>query len=118
MRRNTITITDSGIVTVPSETQMSISEIADLFGIYYQTVKRVIRKIEKSGTIQGDNMGTYAFERGRLYPDCYGLEMVVATSFQVQSEKAKIFRNWLLRKVTKTEIPEMQITTNQNPMLN
>jgi hypothetical protein len=30
---------------------MNITEIADLFGIYYQTAKRYIRAIEKSGVV-------------------------------------------------------------------
>jgi hypothetical protein len=35
-----ITITDNGTVIVPGETKMSISEIADLFGIYYPDGKK------------------------------------------------------------------------------
>ena len=118
MKRTIITITDSGNVTVPSETRMTIFEIADLFGIYYQTAKRVIRKIEKAAITRGDDsMGCHT-EGKCIYPDYYGLGMIVAVAFQIQSEKAKIFRNWLLRKVSKTEIPEILIVTNQNSMLN
>lgn len=48
MKRKLITISDSRSVSVPSETKMSISEIAELFGIYYREAKREIRAIEKS----------------------------------------------------------------------
>lgn len=118
MKRTIITITDSGIVNVPSEVRMSISDIADLFGIYYQTAKRLIRKIEKAGIIAGDNASSCILEGNKVHPEHYGLEMVVATSFQIQSLKAKAFRDWLLRKASKTEIPEILIVTNQNSMLN
>lgn len=47
MKNRIITISDNGAVTIPSETKMSISEIADLFEIYYQTAKHHIRAIEK-----------------------------------------------------------------------
>jgi hypothetical protein len=32
------------------------------------------------------------------YPDYYGLEMIIAVAFRVQSKNAKLFRNWLVRK--------------------
>lgn len=118
MKRTIVTITDSGMVTVPSEIKMSISEVADLFDIYYQTVKRLIRKIEKAGIIASDYTSSCTLEGKKVYPDYYGLEMVVAISFQIQSEKAKIFRNWLFRRLSKTVIPEMLIIINQNPCLN
>lgn len=118
MKRTIITITDSGIVHLPSETRMTISEIADLFEIYYRTAKRLIRKIEKTGIAQGDDSMDCHTEGKRVYPDYYGLEMVIAVVFRVQSEKAGIFRNWILRKLSKTEIPEILIMTNQNPCLN
>ena len=92
MKRKIITITDSGNVTVPSETKMSILEIADLFGIYYQTAKRHIRAIEKSSIASGDYSSPCTVDGKSIYPDYYGLEMVIALAFRVQSEKAKIFR--------------------------
>lgn len=118
MKRTMITITDSGIVNVPSEVRMSISEIADLFGIYYQTAKRHIWAIEKTGIIASDYTNSCILEGNKVHPEYYGLEMIVTISFQVQSDKAKIFRNWLLRKLSKTEIPDMLIITNQNPIWN
>lgn len=118
MKRKIITISDSGMVTVPSEVRMSISEIADLFGIYYQTAKRLIRKIEKVEIITGDYTDSCTLEGKKIHPECYKLEMIVAVAFQIQSEKAKMFRDYLLRKFSKTEIPDMLIITNQNPKLN
>ena len=40
-----ITISDNGIVNIPNNVRMSISEIANLFDIYYQTAKKNIRSI-------------------------------------------------------------------------
>lgn len=95
MKNRIITITDSGNVTVPSETKMSISEIADLFGVYYQTAKKHIRTIEKLNIAGGDcSMGCIC-EGSEIHPEYYGLDMVIAVAFRVQSEKAEIFRKWV-----------------------
>ncbi len=100
MENRKIRIFDNGKVTVPSETKMSISEIADLFGIYYQTIKKLIRDIEKSGVAGGDYSGSCTCEGSKIYPDYYGLEMVIAVAFQVQSANAEEMRKWVLKKVT------------------
>jgi hypothetical protein len=45
-----------------------------------------------------------------IYPDYYGLEMIIAVAFRVQSHNAGIFREWLIKKmVTVANIPEMKI---------
>lgn len=100
MKRELITITDSGSITVSGETKMSIPEIADLFGIYYQTAKRNIRAIEKSGVASDDYALPCAVEGKNIYPVYYGLEMVIALAFRVQSEKTEMFRRWVCRRAT------------------
>jgi hypothetical protein len=96
--RGIISIVETGIVTVSNEVRMTISEIADLFGIYYQTAKRHIRAIEKSAVAGGDEKMSCTVEGMIIYPDYYGLEMIIAVAFRVQSHNAEIFRNWLVRK--------------------
>lgn len=39
--RNVMTISDNETVTVPNNVTMSITEMADLFGIYYQVARIV-----------------------------------------------------------------------------
>lgn len=118
MENRIITITDNGKVTIPSETKMSIAEIADLFGIYYRTAKKLIRDIEKSGVAGGDYSSSCTVEREKIYPDYYGLEMVIAVAFRVQSANAEVMRRWLFRKISKVGITEMLILPLQNSMLN
>ena len=118
MENRIITITDNGKVTIPSETKMSIAEIADLFGIYYQTAKKLIQDIEESGVAGGDYSGSCTCEGSKIYPDYYGLEMVIAVAFQVQSANAAVFRKWIYRRVERTEIPKMLMLPIQNSMLN
>ena len=76
MKRDIITI-ENGVVTVPGNVRMSICEIADLFEAFYQTVKRNIRAIEKTGIAGGDYSMSCTVEGQKAYPEYYGLEMIV-----------------------------------------
>lgn len=98
--RNLITISDNGIVTVPNEVKMSIAEIADLFGIYYQSAKKHIRTIEKSGIATGNCSISSSVEGTKIYPDYYGLEMILTLTFRVRSYHADILRKWIMEKIT------------------
>ena len=109
---------ENAVITVPSKTKMNIAEIADLFGVYYHTAKKHIRAIEKLGVAGGDYSGSCTCEGSKIYPDYYGLEMVIAVAFQVQSANAAVFRKWIYRRVERTEIPKMLMLPIQNSMLN
>ncbi|WP_329903090.1 hypothetical protein [Porphyromonas pogonae] len=109
---------ENAVITVPSKTKMNIAEIADLFGVYYHTAKKHIRAIEKLGVAGGDYSGSCTCEGSKIYPDYYGLEMVIAVAFQVQSANAEVFRKWIYRRVVRTEIPKMLMLPIQNSMLN
>ncbi|WP_181982240.1 hypothetical protein [Alistipes indistinctus] len=115
MKRGKITITDSGIVSVPSKVRMTISEIAGLFGIFYQTAKQCIRNIEKSGAADGDYSMSCTCNGSKVYPDYYGLEIIIALSFQVRSAKARIFQEWLIRRISMHPIV-VQVIDNIPPI--
>jgi len=100
MKRKMITISDNGTVSVSNEVQMSILEIADLFGIYYRRVKKCVRDIQKSGIADGDYSMCCTVEGEKVYPEYYGLEMVIAVAFKVQSVRADIFRKWACYQLT------------------
>lgn len=98
MNRGQITINENGTVTVSGDVRMSIAEIADLFGVFHKTAKSAIRAIEKSGVVEGDFSTGATVEGLTIYPDYYGLDMVIALAFRIQSPRAVIFRKWVLRK--------------------
>ena len=98
-RREVITMTDNGIVTVSGHVRMSVSEIADLFGIYYRTAKRHIRAIEKSGIVRGDDSMDCVVEGRNTFPEYYGLAMIIVLAFRIQSPEAIIFRKYLVKKI-------------------
>lgn len=102
-KREIITMTDNGIITIPNNVRMSIGEIADLFGIYYSTAKRYIRAIEKSGIVRGDDSMDCVVEGRNTFSEYYGLEMIIALAFRIQSKNTEKLRTWILTKVEATD---------------
>ncbi len=101
MKREKITITDEGTIIAPfrpHRVRMTIGEIAALLGIYYPTAKRHIRAIEKAGIADGDYRMTCVSEGTTARPMYYGLEMITAIAFRVQSWQADTFRQWLMER--------------------
>lgn len=118
MKRELITIAGNGIITVPREVRMTVDEIADLFGIFYRTVKQNIRVLEKSGVATGDTSMDGTVEGAKVLPDYYGLEMIIAVAFRVQSAKTEAFRRWVIKKAIRQELTAIPVLLLQNVMLN
>ena len=99
MNSSIITI-KNGKVFIPEKVSMRAFEIADLFGVYVQTVNANIKAIIKSGVVSPDTSGLVTSSGNIVVPFDFGLDMIVALAFRVQSHNAKVFREWLVRKAT------------------
>jgi len=117
-KREVITMIGNGIITVPNMVRMSIGEIADLFGIYYREAKRHIRVIEKSGIVNGDYSMCCTVKGQKVHPEYYGLDMVIALAFRIQSKNAQMFRKWLVKRMLKCDIMTRLVLPLQNVLLN
>lgn len=113
-RRGVITRTDNGIVAVPGDVKMSVSEIADLLGIYYQTAKRYIRAIEKTDIARGDDSMGGTVEGKNIYPDYYGLDVIIALAFRIQSRNAEVFRKWIQDRIYLAQYSHDNIVSKSN----
>jgi len=103
--RAIITITDEGAVIVPdnpNRIRMTIIEIAGMFGVYYQTAKRHIRAVEKSGIADGDCSMTCLVDVHGVHPEYYGLDMIAALAFRLGSWQAAKLRRWFVGQATRT----------------
>lgn len=118
MDKYKITITENGSVNIPSKVKMTIPEIANLFGIFYQTAKREIRAIERSGITGGDLSSPCKVEGKNIYSEYYGLEMIIALTFRLQSPNADILRRWIIDKVIRRDVVTTLILPLQNATLN
>ncbi len=107
MKRIIITITDEGAIIAPQNPNRARMTIG--LGLYYQTAKRHIRAIEKSGIADGDYRMTCIADGHGVHPEFYGLEMVVAVAFRVRSWQADTFRRWLLERATQPQSPPVSV---------
>lgn len=117
MDKYKITISENGVVNIPNRVKMTISDIADLVDIFYPTAKREIRTIEKSGIAGGDLSSSCIVDGRNIYSEYYGLDMVIALAFRVQSHSADILRRWVI-KVIRNDVVTTLVLPLQNTMLN
>lgn len=94
-----ISISENGIVFVPTHVQMNIAEIASIFGTMQVVIRKCIKQIEKQAVIKSYNTSSLVVEGAKIVCDYYGLEMIIAISFRVQSIKAKQFRRLVLQRL-------------------
>jgi len=113
MENRIITI-ENGKVSVPENVSMRAFEIADLFGVYVQTVNANIKAIIKSGVVSPDTSGQVIVNGSTVIPLNFGLEMITALAFRIKSKNAELFRGWLLRKAVKRDVATTIVLTAKN----
>mgnify|MGYP000378186017 CR=1 FL=1 len=113
MKRETITISENGVITIPSETTAPILmrdfEIAQLFGVYSQTVKAAIKAVLQSGVVAPDCTHGGVVVGKSILPEYYGLDIITAIAFRIHSPQTQVFRKLVLSKLSvvskRTSVP-------------
>jgi len=125
MKREKITISENGIITLPGnpvETVWMLDfEIAELVGVMIPTIKSNIRAILKSGVVKADLQHGGVCYDNYILPDYYGMDMITALAFRINSLKAKLFRKYILGKlyaVNTQSTPNIIIQVNADKRLN
>ena len=118
MKNAKIKISDNRAVHIPRNVRMNITEIADLFEIFYQVAKKNIRCVEALGIFTGDQSMSGTVKGAKIVSDYYGLDMIIAIAFRVRSAKADIFRKWIIDRSTKLEVTVIPLWAMQNATLN
>lgn len=107
-----ITISDNGKVEVPTRVAMRDFEIAELFGVRYSTVRAIIKRLLKVRHFSGCG-GVGEVQRGGfMIPEYFGLEMIIAIAFQIDSYESEIFCRYILKKVTKSNVVTLYMGRN------
>lgn len=99
MKRGIITIDRGGRIAIPVNPQMTDFEIAELFGVFASKVKANISSLLKSNISQDECLDGGVVIGKTIYPLYYGLEMIIALSFRIDSANAKVFRKWVLKRI-------------------
>ena len=105
MERQVITIQEECVIYAPhlGEVWMTAWEIAELFYVSGATVKNTIKRIWKQGALKEFETYRYIKLDNGNSADVYNLEMVMAISFQVDTYLAKLFREYMIGKITQTK---------------
>lgn len=127
MKREIITISENGVITIPSATTAPILmrdfEIAELFGIYSPTVNAAIKAVLKSGAVAPDYTHGGEVAGKNILPDYYGLDMITAIAFRIHSPQAQAFRELILSRLSAVSKPIsrpvfIQINSDKDKLVN
>ncbi len=101
MIRGIITISETGTIMMPAvPVWMTQFEIADLFGVFSCDVRKAIHAIYKNKELNELDTMQYVRQPNGIGCDVYSLEMVMAVSFRVQSKRSRIFRQYVMKRLS------------------
>ena len=97
MERAIITISENGIVNIPSgNVWMSEMELVELFGVIAPTLRTAIKAIYKSGTLCPTTTQRCDVITPKSWATFYNLEVVIALAFRLNSYEASRIRQKVL----------------------
>ena len=103
-KRNIITMDEYGRIHFPSTTNnniwMSTSELIDLFGIIYPTLRANIKAIYKSGILNECEVQRCIKLYNGISIDVYALPMIIALSFRLNTLGVYKVRECVMNKLT------------------
>ena len=100
MNRGIITISETGVVTVPTApVWMTQFEIADLFGVFSCDIRKAIRAIYKNKELSETYTMKYIKQTDGISYDVYNLEMIIASAFRICSKESFQFRRFVINEI-------------------
>ena len=100
MNRGIVTISETGTVTMPDvPVWMTLSEIADMLGVFECDIRRTINSIYKNKELDELDTMKHVRQPDGISFDAYNLEVVMAVSFRIQSRGSRIFRQYAIRRL-------------------
>ena len=104
MNRGIITISETGVVTVPTApVWMTQFEIADLFGVFSCDIRKAIRAIYKNKELSETYTMKYIKQTDGISYDVYNLEMIIAIAFRICSKESILFRRFVINEICATK---------------
>ena len=104
MNRGIITISETGVVTVPTApVWMTQFEIADLFGVFSCDIRKAIRAIYKNKELSEADTMKYIKQSDGISYDVYNLEIIIAIAFKICSKESIQFRRFVINEICATK---------------
>ena len=100
MDRGIITITENGVVTMPTTpVWMTQQEMSDAFNVFGCNVRKAIAAIYKNNELSEEETVRHVRQNNGISYDVYSLEMVVAVAFRLRSREAMAFRKFIMERL-------------------
>lgn len=97
MNRGVITISESGTVSMPTDTVwMTMQEIADMYNVFGCYVRKAVFK---DGILKEQGVRRHVKKNDRISYDVYSLELVIAVAFRIDSIESRAFREFIMQSV-------------------
>ncbi len=110
MKRGIITIDTNGTVIIPTTpVWMTLSEIADMFGVYPYDVRKIMRGIFKHRELAEAETQRYIKLDNKVSFDAYSLELIVAIAFRINSRESQVFRRFCYRQIAGCGYPFVHV---------
>ena len=101
MNRGIITISETGVVTIPTAPiWMTKFEIADLFGVFSCDVRKAIRSIYKNKELNKLGTMKYLKQPDGISYDVYNIEVIIAVAFRICSKESVLFRQFIINEIS------------------
>jgi len=100
MNRGIITISESGTVSMPTDTVwMTMQEIADMYNVFGCYVRKAVKAVFKDGILKEHCVRRHVRKNGRISYDVYSLELVIAVAFRIDSIESRAFREFIMQSL-------------------
>ena len=100
MDRGIITISDNGVITMPTAPiWMTQQEMCDAFNVFGCDIRRAIHAIYKNMELSEEETMRHVRQDGRICYDVYSLEMVIAVAFRLRTKESMAFRRFIMNKL-------------------
>ena len=101
MSRGIITISETGVVTIPTApVWMTKFEIADLFGVFSCDVRKAIHTIYKNKELNEFDTIKYVRQSDGISYDIYNIEVIIAVAFRICSKESVLFRRFIINEIS------------------
>ena len=104
MNRGVITISESGTVSMPTDTVwMTMQEIADMYNVFGCYVRKAVKAVFKDGILKEQGVVvSHVRKNDRISYDVYSLELVIAVAFRIDSIESRAFREFIMQAIIKS----------------
>ena len=104
MNRGVITISESGTVSMPTDTVwMTMQEIADMYNVFGCYVRKAVKAIFKDSILKEQGVRRHVRKNDRISYDVYSLELVIAVAFRIDSIESRAFREFIMQAIIKKQ---------------